>query len=51
MNHTEHIAETARRHRHLSRCLAKEVVETDLELLANELAGEEWVDLYGIGKI
>ncbi len=51
MNHTERIAETARRHRHLSRRLAKEAIETYLELLAQEIAEGEWVDIYGIGKI
>lgn len=51
MNHTERIAETARRHRHLTRRLVKEAVETYLELLAEGIAKGEWVDLYGIGKI
>lgn len=51
MNHTERIAETARRHRHLTRCMAKQTIETYLELLAEEIAEGEWVDLYGIGKI
>ncbi len=51
MNHTERIAETARRHRHLSRRMAKEVIETYLELLAEEIAEGEWVDIHGIGKI
>jgi nucleoid DNA-binding protein len=51
MNHTERIAETARRHRHLTRRLAKEAIETYLELLAEEIAQGEWVDIHGIGKI
>jgi nucleoid DNA-binding protein len=46
MNHTERIAETACRHRHLSRRLAKEAIETYLELLAQEIAEGEWVDIY-----
>ncbi|KAB2893799.1 MAG: hypothetical protein F9K28_07570 [Bacteroidetes bacterium] len=51
MNHTERIAETARRHRHLNRRLVKEAVETYLELLAEEMAQGDWVDIYGIGRI
>lgn len=51
MNHTERIAETARRNRHLARRMAKEAIETYLELLAEEIAEGEWVDIYGIGKI
>lgn len=51
MNHTERIAETARRHRHLSRRLVKEAVEIYLELLAEEIAEGEWVELWEIGKI
>ena len=51
MNHTQRITETARHHRHLSRRMAKEAIETYLELLAEEIAKGEWVDIYGIGKI
>ena len=51
MNHTERIAETARQHRHLTRRLVKEAVEIYLDLLADEIAAGEWVELYGIGKI
>jgi len=51
MNHTKRIAETARRHRHLTRRRVKETVETYLELLAEEIASGEWVDIHGIGKI
>lgn len=51
MNHTGRIAETARRHRYLSRRLVKEAVETYLELLANESAAGEWVEIHGIGKV
>jgi nucleoid DNA-binding protein len=51
MNHTERIAETARRHRHLTRRLVKEAVEIYLELLAEEIAQGEWVELWIIGKI
>ncbi|MBZ0319099.1 MAG: hypothetical protein K8L91_21975 [Anaerolineae bacterium] len=31
--------------------MAKEAIETYLKLLTEEIADEEWVDLYGIGKI
>ena len=45
MNHTKRIAETARRHRHLTRRLVKEAVETYLELLAEDNTKGEWVEL------
>ena len=51
MNHTERIAETARRHLHLTRRLAKETIETYLELLAVEIAQGDKVDIQGIGSI
>ena len=51
MNHTERINETARQNRHLTRRLVKEAVETYLELLADEIATGEWIDIYGIGKM
>lgn len=51
MNHTERIAETARRHRHLNRRLVKEAVETYLDLLAEEITEGEWVEIQGIGKM
>lgn len=51
MNHTERIHEVARRQRQLTRRLVKEAIESYLQLLAEEIAGGEWVDLYGIGKI
>ncbi len=51
MNHTERIAETARRHRHLTRRMAKEAIETYLELLVDEIADGEWVEIFEIGKI
>ncbi|HLA45224.1 MAG TPA: HU family DNA-binding protein [Aggregatilineales bacterium] len=51
MNHTERIAEVASRHRQITRRLAKEAIETYLELLAEEIAQGEWVDIHGIGKI
>jgi nucleoid DNA-binding protein len=51
MNHTERIAETARRHRHLTRRMAKQAIETYLKLLAEEIAEGEWAEIYEIGKI
>lgn len=51
MNHTQRIAETARRQRHLTHRMAKEAIETYLELLAEEIAEGDWVDIYGIGKL
>jgi nucleoid DNA-binding protein len=51
MNHTERIAETARRHRHLSRRLVKEAIEIYLELLSKEIAQGNLVEIWGIGKI
>lgn len=41
MNHTERIAKTARRHRHLTRHIAKEAIETCLELLAEKIVSGE----------
>ncbi len=38
---TKHIAETARRHRPLTRHIAKEAIETCLELLAEKIASGE----------
>jgi nucleoid DNA-binding protein len=51
MNHTDRIAATARQNRHLSRRLVKEAVETYLDLLAEALAQDEWVELHSIGKL
>src|SRR5688572_7401473 len=51
MNHTQRIEETARRHRQLTRNLAKNAVETYLALLAEEIANGEWVEILGVGKI
>ncbi|MCL4880418.1 MAG: HU family DNA-binding protein [Anaerolineae bacterium] len=51
MNHTQRLEEVARRHRHLTRKLAKEAVETYLVLLAEDIATGEWVEIPGIGKI
>ena len=49
MNHTERINEVARQHRHLTRRLVKEAVETYLELLVDDIATGTWVDIYGVG--
>lgn len=51
MNHTERIAETARRQRHLTQRVAKQAIETYLELLAEEIAEGGWVDIHGLGKM
>jgi nucleoid DNA-binding protein len=51
VNHTERINEVARQHRHLTRRLVKESVESYLELLAEEIAAGEWSEIHGIGKM
>jgi nucleoid DNA-binding protein len=51
MNHTERINEVARRNRNLTRRIAKEAIETYLELLAGEIAEGRPVDIFGIGKV
>ena len=51
MNHTQRIAHVARQRRSLSQALVREAVERYLEVLAEEIASGEWVDVPGIGKI
>lgn len=51
MNHTERISEVARRQHKLTRRLAKEAIETYLELLAEDISAGGWIDIHGIGKI
>ena len=51
MNHTQRIAHVARQKRYLTKALVREAVELYLEALADDIAGGEWVDLKGIGKI
>jgi nucleoid DNA-binding protein len=51
MNHTQRIAHVARQRRSLTKALVREAVERYLEALAEEIAGGEWIDLLGIGKV
>lgn len=51
MNHTQRIAHVARQRRSLTKALVREVVERYLEVLAEEIARGEWVDIPGIGKV
>jgi nucleoid DNA-binding protein len=51
MNHTHRIAHVARQRRYMRKAIVKEAVELYLEVLANEIASGEWVDIKGIGKI
>ena len=51
MNHTQRIAHVARQRRRLTKALVREAVERYLEILAEEIAAGDWVDIHGIGKI
>lgn len=51
MNHTQRIAHVARQRRSLTKALVREAVERYLEVLAEEIASGEWVDIPGIGKM
>lgn len=51
MNHTQRIAYVARQRRSLTKALVREAVERYLEVLAEEIASGEWVDIPGIGKM
>lgn len=51
MNHTQRIAHVARQRRALTKALVREAVERYFEVLADDIASGEWVDLPGIGKI
>lgn len=51
MNHTQRIVHVARQRRSLTKALVREAVERYLEVLAEEIASGEWVDIPGIGKI
>ena len=51
VNHTQRIAHVARQRRALTKALVREAVERYFEALADDIAGGEWVDLPGIGKI
>ena len=51
MNHTQRIAYVARQRRILTKTIVREAVERYLEVLAEEIAAGDWVDIPGIGKI
>lgn len=51
MNHTQRIAHVARQRRYLTTALVKEAIELYLQVLADEIASGDWVDLKDIGKI
>lgn len=51
MKHTDRVALVARQKRSLTQKLVREAVERYFEVLAEEIAQGEQVELYGIGKI
>ena len=51
MNHTQRIAHVARQRRSLTKTLVREAVERYLELLAEEIAAGDWIDIPGICKV
>jgi nucleoid DNA-binding protein len=51
VNHTQRIAHVARQRRALTKALVREAVERYFEVLANDIASGEWVDLSGVGRI
>ena len=51
MKHTDRVALVARQKRALTQRLVREAVERYFEVLADEIARGELVELYGIGKI
>ena len=51
MNHTQRIAFVARQRRSLTKALVREAVERYFEVLADDIASGEWIDLPGIGRI
>lgn len=51
MNHTQRIAYVARQRRALTKALVREAIDRYFEVLAEDIASGEWVDLPGIGKI
>ena len=48
MNHTQRIAHVARQRRYLTKAVVKEAVESYLEVLADEIASGEWVDIKSV---
>jgi len=51
VNHTQRVAHVARQRRALTKALVRESVERYLEVLAEEIASGEWVDIPYIGKV
>lgn len=51
MNHTQRIAHVARQRRYMTKAIVKEAVELYLQVLADEMASGEWVDIKDIGKV
>ena len=51
MNHTQRVAHVARQRRSLTKAVVRESVERYLEVLAEEIASGEWVDIPYIGRI
>lgn len=51
MNHTQRITHVSRQRRYLTKSLVREAVDRYFEVLADDIASGEWVDLPGIGKI
>lgn len=51
INHTQRVAHVARQRRSLTIDVVRESVERYLEVLAEEIASGEWVDIPYIGKI
>jgi nucleoid DNA-binding protein len=51
LNHTQRLAHVARQRRSLTKAIVREAVERYLEVLAEEIASGEWVDIPGIGKV
>lgn len=51
MNHTQRVAHVARQRRNLTKSLVRESVERYLEMLAEEIANGDWIDIPYIGKV
>jgi len=51
VNHTQRVAHVARQRRNLTKSLVRESVERYLEMLAEEIANGDWIDIPYIGKV
>jgi nucleoid DNA-binding protein len=51
VNHTQRVAHVARQRRSLTKAVVRESVERYLEMLAEEIANGDWVDIPYIGKV